>query len=239
MGARKYKGIDTILATLDVDQTASFGYFLPDKNLIKWFVKTSGATFNDLCIIYDIIKDAFLIDSFKFFYGGVFFKGFNYTISMLEAKVYQDEFAQDDEDSAIPFEYWTKEFYISEPTYKKILWESRTLLDINELASCTQTIWIDGAQKDTKTVGLNNFISATDGLWTSSIGEEAIGEEGGGDWIDNIQEIYILRTKGSLNKKGRKFQLRFTNNSLAWKVRLKNISMRVEVLSELTNNLTT
>lgn len=62
---------------------------------------------------------------------------------MLEPKVYQDEINQDDEDSAIEFEYWTKEFYLSDPTYKKILWESRTLLDINELAVLTQSIWID------------------------------------------------------------------------------------------------
>ena len=51
------------MATLDVDQSDSFGHYLPDANLIKWFVKTAGATFNDLCIIYDIIKDAFLIDN--------------------------------------------------------------------------------------------------------------------------------------------------------------------------------
>jgi len=68
MGARKYRGIEKILATLDVDQTASFGYFVSDKNLIKWFVKTAGSTLNDVCIIYDITKDAFLIDSGKFFY---------------------------------------------------------------------------------------------------------------------------------------------------------------------------
>jgi len=71
---------------------------------------------------------------------------------MVEPKVYQDEYAQDDEDSGIAFEYWTKEFYISDPTLKKILWESRTLLDINELASCTQEIWIDEVLQDTKTV---------------------------------------------------------------------------------------
>jgi hypothetical protein len=32
-------------------------------------VKTTGATFNNLCIIYDLTKDAFLIDEQKYFYG--------------------------------------------------------------------------------------------------------------------------------------------------------------------------
>jgi len=62
---------------------------------------------------------------------------------MVEPKVYKDEYGQDDEDSAIPFEYRTKEFYISDPTYKKILWETRTLLDINELAELIQEIYLD------------------------------------------------------------------------------------------------
>jgi len=44
---------------------------------------------------------------------------------------------------AIPFEYQTKDFYFTDPSYKKILWESRTLLDINELASLTQEIYVD------------------------------------------------------------------------------------------------
>lgn len=90
-----------------------------------------------------MIKDAFLVDSNKPFFDSVFFKGYTYAVSMIEPKVFQDEVNQDDEDTGIEFEYWTKEFYISEPTYKKILWETRTLLDINELVEFTQEIWID------------------------------------------------------------------------------------------------
>ncbi len=79
---------------------------------------------------------------------------------MIEPKVYQDEIYQDDEDTGIQFEYWTKEFYLSDPTYKKILWESRTLIDINELASLTQEIWIDGILVDTKVIDSDNYITA-------------------------------------------------------------------------------
>ena len=53
-----------------------------------------------------------------------------------------------------------------------------------------------------------------------------------------MQEIYILRTKGNLNVKGRKFQFRFYNNTLAGKVRLKYIEMKVEILPPESNNLT-
>ena len=113
-----------------------------------------------MCIVYDIIKDAFLIDSGKTFYDSVYFNGYNYAVSMIEPKVFIDEIYQDDEDTGIQFEYWTKEFYLSDPTYKKILWEARTLIDINELTSLTQEIWIDGALVDTKVIGSSNYIAA-------------------------------------------------------------------------------
>ena len=62
------------MSTLDKDQSKAFGYYLPKENLIKWFFATVDSPFNDVCIVYDIIKDAFLVDSGKVFYDGVFFK---------------------------------------------------------------------------------------------------------------------------------------------------------------------
>ena len=41
LSTRKYAGITEIMATLDVDQSDSFGHYLPDANLIKWYVKTA------------------------------------------------------------------------------------------------------------------------------------------------------------------------------------------------------
>jgi hypothetical protein len=76
---------------------------------------------------------------------------------MIEEKVYQDEYSNDDEGSAIPFEYHVKEFYYGDPTIKKILRESRTLLEMNELARPTQEIRIDGTIADTKTLDDDNI----------------------------------------------------------------------------------
>ena len=239
LSARKYSGIDRLMESLDKDQSDSFGIYLPDVWLIKWYVKSSWATFNDICIVYDTIKDAFLIDSWKPFYDSVFFKGYTYAVSMIEPKVYQDEVNQDDEDTWIEFEYWTKEFYLSDPTYKKILWESRTLLDINELAYLTQEIWIDGWLVDTKTVWSANYTASIWGIGVDAVGEHAIGiSTDSFTWDWDYQEITILRTKGNLNIKWNKIQFRFYNSSLAWKVRIKNLSMLVEVLPWISNNLT-
>lgn len=266
LSSRKYAGIDVLMSTLDKDQSDSFGVYLPDVWLIKWYVRTAWATFNDICIVYDTIKDAFLVDSGKPFYDSVFFKWYTYAVSMIEPKVYQDEINQDDEDSAIDFEYWTKKFYISDPTYKKILWESRTLLDMNDLAEPTQEIWIDWKLIDSKTINslrlIQDYLSDidweilidteleslttefywktlvwwlwTDAVWLSPIGMTTTSLTEEDDYVENI----ILRTKWNLNVKWREVQFRFYNSSLAWKVRLKNLSMLAEVLPWLTTSLT-
>jgi hypothetical protein len=48
----------------------------------------------------------------------------------------------------IPFEYWTKEFYISDPSFKKLIWETRTTIDMNLNVAMKQEIWVDGKQVD-------------------------------------------------------------------------------------------
>jgi len=62
---------------------------------------------------------------------------------MIEPKVFRDEYSFADENSPIPFEYRTKEFFLSDSTMKKCLWETRTKVDVNELAELTQEIWLD------------------------------------------------------------------------------------------------
>lgn len=234
---RAYAGIDTIMATLDEDQSDCFGYYLPKESLIKWFFKSEWATFNDVCIIYDITKDAFLVDSDKFFYDWAVYDWNNYTVSMIESKVYQDEFWQDDEDTWIDFEYRTKEYTLWDPSYKKWLWEARTVVDINELAELTQEIYVWWVLVDTKTIDKDNIDTQQLWIWTQSIWTNAIWtwwEEG-----DELQEVIILRTKWNLNVKWTTIQYRYTCNTLAAKARLKNLSNKVEVLNELTTNLTT
>ena len=239
---RPYNGISKIMDNLDKDQSTARGYFLPDKNLIKRHFKSLWSAINDVVVIYDLTKDAFLIDSSKYFFDWLEFKGKNYTISMVEWKVFLDEFGQDDEDAPIPFVYRTKEFYLSDPTFKKILWEARTLIDINELASLTQEIWCDWGKVDTKTIDRDSVPwELTWGIGIDAMWEHAIGT----DWSSasstrdsDYVEMDILRTKGNLNKLCKKVQFRFTNGTLAGKVRLKNITAKWEVKDPSVTNLT-
>lgn len=157
---------------------------------------------------------------------------------MIEPKVFIDEYWPDDEGDegvGIPFEYWTKKFYISKPpNRKKCLRESRTTLDMSELAEPTQEIYMDDVIRDTKTLTSADIPAAPSAdpiaviaIWT------------GWDYdSDDYEPVEILRTKWNLNKKGKNIQFRYTNGTLAWKVRLKDVAILVEVLPWLASNLT-
>lgn len=229
---REYQGIEWLMSTLDSNQTESFGYFLPDVMLIKRHLRTAWATYNDICIVYDIVHKRFFVDNQKYFYWGVYFKGKNYTISNIEEKVYIDEYSNEDENSVIPFEYRTKKFYVWWATRKNILRWARSLFDINELAELTQKIYVDGKLADTRVIDWDDFL-----LQSWGIGVEAIGEIG--IWTseedEEMIEIPVTRTKGNLNVKWRTIQVQYTN-AVTWsKVRLKDLMFQVEKLPDLSN----
>lgn len=237
---QEWAGITEYMKEIPKGQTDSRGYYQEDTNLIHWFFKGQDSTIYNKTVIYDVINKKFLIDTNRYFYGGIFYEGKNYTISNIEAKVFYDEVSYDDQGSPIPFEYRTKYFYVSWWTFKNTLRESRTLLDINSLAVVDQTIWIDWGQKDMKTVNSDNLpTQVSTGIGTQEIGTYAIGTE----WLvvtpnSDMHEIYILRTKGNLNKKGIKIQRRRTMWVVWGRVRLKNLLPRLETLPPESNSLT-
>lgn len=157
------------MATLPLNQTECRGYFQPDTNLIHWFFKTKNASFYNTIVVYDTINDTFMIDTNRFFYDGASFKGKNYTISSIEAKLFRDEYSNDDQGAVIPFEYRTKQYYLSGGTFKNTLRESRTLLDMNSIADITQEIWMDDMLIDTKTIDNDNISSGNSTSNTTGI----------------------------------------------------------------------
>ena len=241
LSGRKYAGCEGLMRTLAKDQSQCFGYYVPKEDIIKWFFKTEGSDIHDICVVYDIEKDKFLVDTGKPFSWGVAFKGKVYTISEVEPKIFIDENGSEDEDAPIPFEYWTKEFYVSDPSFKKIFWETRTTIDINLNTELIQEIWVDGRKVDS--VVINKSWLKDNAVWwiaTFATGTSMV-------WVDieadtyteelDTNELYILRTKWNLNVRGHKIQFRFSNTTEWAKLRLKYLSLRSEVLPELTNGL--
>ena len=241
LSGRKYAGCEGLLKSLAKDQSDCWGYYVPKEDLIKWFFKSDGSSIHDICVVYDVSKDKFLVDTGKPFYDGVNFHNSVYTLSEVEAKIFEDEIGTEDEDAPIPFEYWTKEFYISDPSFKKIFWETRTTLDMNLNAELIQEIWVDGKQVDTVTVDktwltdsavgwIGTFAVATSMVWVDIEADTYV------EGLD-YSEVYLMRTKGNLNVRWHKIQFRFSNTTEWAKVRLKYLSCKSEVLPELTNRL--
>lgn len=241
LSARKYAGCEWLMNTLAKDQTQCWWYYVPSEDIIKWFFRSEWSWVNDVCVVYDVEKDKFLVDNGKIFYAGCAFHNKVYALAEVEAKLYEDEIGTEDEDMPIPFEYWTKQFYIWEPSYKKLFWETRTTMDINANAEVTQEIWIDGSQIDSTIIDKSYLPDQNVGwIWTFATATSMV-------WVDieadqfteglDYTEVYVMRTKGNLNQRWHWIQFRFSNSAEGSKVRLKYLSAKVEILPELTSPL--
>ena len=241
LSGRKYAGCEWLMKSLDKNQSDCWGYYVPSEDLIKWFFKSEWSSVHDICIVYDVTKDKFLVDTGKPFYYGISFHNAVYTLSEVEAKLFEDEIWTEDDDMPIPFEYWTKEFYISDPSFKKIFWETRTTLDMNLNAELLQEIWVDGKQVDSVVVDKTRLQDTAVGwIGTFATGTAMV-------WVDieadtyveglDYSEVFVMRTKWNLNTRWHKIQFRFSNTTEWAKVRLKYLSCKSEILPELTNRL--
>lgn len=243
---RAYNGIPNLMHSLDTDQSESFAQYYPEQALIKWHLKSSGSAINDVCIVYDVSKDMFLVDTAKYFYDGTYLNGQVYTISMVDTTVFKDEWGTDDDGGAISFDYWTKWFDEGEFTLKKCYWESRTDVMMNPLAELTQEIYLNnyinvfgeytGTLVDTKTVDVDNLNLIGGGIGTEATGSFPIGTE----WSNSITmyPCTILRTKGNLNTKWYSIAFRYSCAVVGASVCLLRLWYKVEILPGLATPLT-
>lgn len=226
MSNRKYAGIENIMSTLATDQSEARAMYYPKDELIKRHLVSKWSNFPDICIIYDVDKDAFLVDTGKYFWWWIYYHNEYITTSAVTNIVFKDEYSQDDAWTPIPFEYRTKKFYLTGWEFKNLLRESRSLIEMNELANPTQSIWIDWQQKDISTLSSSNIPYISWWIGTEEVGVYDIWT----DWEDD-QEMYEVvrqRTKGNLNRPWRRVQRRRTNTSLAGKLKLKHVIPRLE-----------
>ena len=241
LSGRKYAGCEELLKSLDKDQTDCWGYYVPKEDIIKWFFKSEGSEIHDICVIYDVGKDKFLVDNGKPFGDGINFHWEVYAISEVEPKLYIDEYGTEDDDAPIPFEYRTKEYYISDPSFKKLFWETRTTVDMNLNVAMKQEIWVDGKQVDEVVLDKKWLEDNTSGwIGTFMTATSMVGVDIEADTYVEVldeEEVYLIRTKGNLNVRGHRIQFRFSNTTQGAKLRLKYLSCKSEVLPELTVGL--
>lgn len=230
-----YSWIQSIMDNLDENQIDSFGYFVPEQNIVKWHFKSKWRTYNDVCVIYDLNHKCFLRDSQKFFYAWINFKKKYYTVSMLEDKVYRDEFSFTDDGVPIWFKRFSKEFTTWWPTFKQELYQARRLLSINRLAIVTEKIFLDGNLIQTETFDWTKIINP-DGIWTYPIWTSEIWVDWDKLWSEkefDISKDQQVTEKSMLSVRWYKIKILWECSTLWARLSLKDYDLRVEWLNEL------
>lgn len=238
LSSRQYRGIERTMATLDADQSDSFGYYIPNADIIKWHFKSNWSTFNDVCVIYDLKNDAFLRDTRKFFFAWTIFQWNPYAVSMLDGKVYQDETGKNDNWLAVAMEYRTKEFDLGQVSRIKQFWEYRNFIEINELASLSIETYVDWGLVDTATIDSSCVDFAGDAwLGTEPVGTFQVWAPG--DITSDATEWFaFVRPKSYLQNKGNTIQFRYKESTLGALVTVQDLQLRAEIMPALENNRT-
>lgn len=232
---RRYQGITKTMKTLDADQTKSFSVHIPDAQLIKWYVKTNGATFNDLCIIYHYEFDEFMADDHRVFYGECWYKTKAFAISQIEPKIYRDEYGTTNDWSLIQFYYRTKNLDFWEPTINKELWQSRTFISLNTLAEVVQNVYANDGLVDTITITKNDIPVVIEGIGTKAVWTFAIWEEETQSDI-KLYNVTIVREKWDLQVRAEHFEFEYTCSTLGAQLLLQKLEPRIEMLDQLTTS---
>lgn len=202
---RKINGIPNFMSSLDPDQSQGFAFFKPAESLVCWHLKSRGSAVNDVVVCYSTQYDLFEIHSAKFFFSAVEYRGRYYAASQLEAKIFQDEYAYDDDGAAIAFRYRTKQFNPQGKVRRNRFWQTEQYGLLNQLARLKITTRCDGVTVDTATVA--GVASTTGGIGAFPMAETAIAGE---SVAEPLHEWTYVCTKGKLGKRANKLDVEYS-----------------------------
>ena len=129
---RPSQSIRTFFDKLEVDQSQAYGYYNKTQRTVTWYLKSKWAFCNDVCLVYDIINDSFLLDDNKIAWCGTFFNGAYYIGSNLNSYTYEADVGYDDDWAAISWYRYTKRISLGSPNKRKTLREVGTVGQISD-----------------------------------------------------------------------------------------------------------
>lgn len=201
---------------LDTDQSSAIAYYDRVNKLYKLWVKSAGASFNDICLVRDLLhtdpltgRPRWLIDSAKNISAAHHFGNRNFIGSAIEGKIWEDEVGLADDDTVqIAYEFRTKEFDLGAPNAIK-KWKNVNIFGkITTSTSLTAKVFVDGvAASESITIDSNDVTAQeTGGVGTESVGEFSVADDDitTTDLIEFTKRIPIRAT-------GKKLQIIFTN----------------------------
>lgn len=195
--------IPKFMNNLNDDLTWAVWFYDRNNKLVKFFVRSKNSTFNDVCIIWDLVNKTFLVDDNKFFSCLTYHNNKIYAWSCLNSVTYQDEVWQDDD-------WWPLSWY----RYSAILSNNRQNKNkltkrvthtgtINSETTINQDIILDWDIIDTSSIQWVDYISWWTGAsptWWSPT------------WWDLVEWILVNYTKDRwpeyINNIGRYLQVK-------------------------------
>lgn len=208
---RPSQSIRTFLDTLDPDQSKSCGYFNKVQRTVTWYLKSKWSTYNNKCLVYDIINDTFLFDSNKLGRCTTYFNGSYYVGSNLNSYTYETDTGYDDDGAAIGRYRYTKRINLGSPNKRKLLREVWIIWQLPQWGKFYCDVLVDWNLQYTAT------IEAWSVIWFSWYGSQPI-------WAipiwwefpvaSQLEFFNKLITRWKLRSKWVRFQFKFYGNEL-------------------------
>jgi len=203
-------GISRFMETLDETQDEAFGMFYPKERLVKFFVKSKGASFNDVCITMFVRQDGsidFSIDTNKYFSGGFNRLGEVYTFGRVIPELYRDEYTTTDNGSEIVFERWSKEFDLNTPITRKEFRQVKMSGTIQLGRKATFKVLIDGKEY-TPEIELDSSTLSASGGGGASYATATAATGSSTSSLTDLSHWKQVISRAMLRGKGKKIQIR-------------------------------
>ena len=154
---------------LNADQSKAVAVYIKSDETVRFYVRSNASPFeNDLCLVYDLENQTFLVDDSKRFSISIQWDDDKvYAGDMVSSNVYQDDNWFTDSGSSIPFEYDTPNYGMWSPNFIKQFRGYTIAWGINTTTSLQVNVFIDWVLKDTQNITSAKINPAE--LWTVNI----------------------------------------------------------------------
>lgn len=211
---RIYQSIEWFLWQIDpTSWDTAFGIYSKNDSTIRWHLRTFWSSVNDICLIYDMVNDCFLVDTNKNYSCMTSWFSWQestmYAWSALDVKIYEDDYLWLDETWTPwipPFERNSPNIHFWSPNRLKQFRWFTIAWGINQYTTLTFNIYIDWTLKLTKNA---SYADITD--------PEAVNI-----WWPNIVSWFALYPfefafdEWQLRAKGKKIRLQITASVQPW-----------------------
>jgi hypothetical protein len=220
---------------LDNDQSSAFAYYDQAQKLYKLFVKSIGATFNDIRIIADMRQldqngtPQWLIDNAMAFNAGCFYIDKGYIGSSIIGQMYVDEDGLADDDSANIASYWsTKDLNANNPTTLKRFKEVAIYGLATSSTSLLTEIFVDDKIVQSVIIDSNDLSDIEEGgIAEDSVGSASIADD---DIATELQE-FVKRIP--MRTTGKKIKIVFSTDGINQDYRISHIEYSFIAISKL------